>query len=71
MQDIKTMLAMTLREFGVCNAYVEWDELHSRKGLKTAWGERAYHVFRTAAHSADGFPCRVTRKRNDLIFSRL
>jgi len=63
MQDIKTVLAMTLREFDVCNAYAEWDELHPRKGLKTAWGERAYHVFRAAAHPADGFPCRVTRQR--------
>jgi len=63
MQDIKTVLAMTLREFDVCNAYAEWDELHPRKWLKTAWGERAYHVFRAAAHPADGFPCRVTRQR--------
>ena len=62
MQDVKTVLAMTVREFDVCAAYDEWDELHPRKGLKTAWGERAYHVFRAAAHPADGYPCRVTRK---------
>lgn len=63
MQDAKTVLAMTVREFDVCGAYDEWDELHPRKGLKTAWGERAYHVFRAAAHPADGFPCRVTKRK--------
>ncbi|KAN0112751.1 cytochrome P450 [Hyaloscypha variabilis] len=63
MQDVKTVLAMTVREFDVCAAYNEWDKLHPRKGLKTAWGERAYHVFRAAAHPADGFPCRVIKRK--------
>jgi cytochrome P450 len=36
MQDIKTVLAMTPREFEICNAYDEWDRFHPRKGLKTA-----------------------------------
>ena len=66
MQDVKTVLAMTVRQFDVCAAYNEWDELHPRKGLKTAWGERAYHVFRAAAHPADGFPCRVTLRASVL-----
>jgi hypothetical protein len=62
MGDVKAVLAMTLRQFDVCGAYDEWDALHPRKGLKTALGERAYHVFRAAAHPADGFPCRITKR---------
>jgi len=64
MQNVKTVLAMTLREFDVCGAFnEEWDKLHPRKGLKTAYGERAYHVFRAAAHPADGFPCKIARRK--------
>ncbi|PVH72354.1 cytochrome P450 [Cadophora sp. DSE1049] len=63
MQDMKTVLAMTLREFDICNAYSEWDELHPRKGLKTVLGERAYPVFVSSVHPADGFPCKVTVRK--------
>lgn len=63
MQDMKTVLAMTLREFDICNAYAEWDVLHPGKGLKTVLGERAYPVFVSSVHPADGFPCRVTVRK--------
>ena len=62
-QDVKTVLAMTVREFDIRGAYDEWDELHPRSGLKMAWGERAYQVFAGAAHPADGFPCRVSLRK--------
>lgn len=63
MQDMKTVLVMTLREFDICDAYAEWDTLHPRKGLKTVFGERAYPVFVASIHPSDGYPCRVqTRK---------
>lgn len=62
MQDVKTVLVMTLREFDIRAAYDEWDAANPRAGNKTAWGERAYQVFVGAAHPADGFPCRVTTR---------
>jgi hypothetical protein len=63
MQGVRTVLAITVREFDICDAYGEWDKLHPKQGLKAALGERAYHVFRAAAHPTDGFPCRIkTRK---------
>ncbi|KAF8858931.1 cytochrome P450 71B25 [Acephala macrosclerotiorum] len=62
MQDVKTVLVMTLREFDIRAAYDEWDVANPRKGNKTAWGERAYQVFVGAAHPADGFPCRVAKR---------
>lgn len=58
-QDIKTVLAMTLREFDIRPAYEEYDKLHPTKELKIALGERAYQISSGAAHPADGFPCRV------------
>ena len=62
-QEIKTVLALTVREFDIRGAYEEWDELHPGKGSKTAWGERAYQVFSGAAHPADRFPRKVTLRR--------
>ncbi|KAL2073405.1 hypothetical protein VTL71DRAFT_10729 [Oculimacula yallundae] len=63
MQDMKTVLVMTLREFDICNAYEEWDVQHPRKGLKTVSGERAYPIFVSSMHPADGFPCKVTLRK--------
>lgn len=60
MQDVKATLALTIREFDVRPAYKEWDELHPTKGLKTAWGERAYQIAAGASHPCDGFPCKVS-----------
>lgn len=58
--DLRTVLAMTVREFDICAAYQEWDRLHpSGKAVKTVRGERAYQIEKGGAHPADGFPCRV------------
>lgn len=62
MQDIKTVLVITLREFDIRTAYDERDATHPSAGIKTTWGERAYQVFVGAAHPADGFPCRVSKR---------
>jgi hypothetical protein len=53
MQNVKTVLAMSLREFDIYVTYDEWNKLHPRKGLRTAC---AYHPLRAAAHPAEGFP---------------
>ena len=59
--DLRTVLAMTVREFDIYAAYQEWDLLHpSGKAVKTVRGERAYQIEKGGAHPADGFPCRVT-----------
>ena len=59
--DLRTVLAMTVREFDIRAAYQEWDQLHPSGGaVKTVRGERAYQIEKGGAHPADGFPCRVS-----------
>ena len=38
--EMKVILALTVRESHMRNAYDEWDELYLRKGMKTFEGER-------------------------------
>ena len=59
-QDIKAVLAMTVREFDIRPAYDEYDKLHPTKEVKIVAGERAYQIASGAAHPADGFPCKVS-----------
>lgn len=59
MTEIKTLLAMIIREFDIQPAYEEFDRLHPSKGYKTIFGERAYLKDAGAAHPADHLPCRV------------
>lgn len=58
--EVKLVLALTLREFTIENAYDEWDKIKLPKGPKTVNGDRAYQILFGAAHPSDGFPCRVT-----------
>ena len=60
MLEIRLVLALTVREFTVVNAYDEWDKMTSPKGPKTVNGDRAYQVLHGAAHPSDGFPCKVS-----------
>lgn len=59
MVEVKTVLALTVREFDIKPAYDEWDAKNPKKGLRTVDGNRAYQVDEGAAHPADHFPCRV------------
>lgn len=59
MLEVKTVLALTVREFDIIPAYEEFDKLHPRKGIRNADGERVYQIDEGAAHPADHFPCRV------------
>jgi cytochrome P450 len=61
MMELKIILALTVREFDVKDAYDEFDKLYPRNSLKTVDGERAYQVEHGGAHPADRFPCRVSR----------
>lgn len=62
--DLRTVLAMTVREFDIRATYQEWDLLHpSGKAVKTVRGERAYQIEKGGAHPADGFPCRATFRK--------
>ncbi|KAG0652542.1 Cytochrome P450 monooxygenase aflN [Hyphodiscus hymeniophilus] len=63
-QDIKVVLALTVREFDVRPAYDEYDRLHPTKELKNVAGERAYQIACGAAHPADGFPCKVSLRES-------
>lgn len=64
MMDLRTVFAMTVREFEIRAAYREWDLLHpNSRGSKTVRGERAYQIEKGGAHPADGLPCRATLRR--------
>ena len=63
MVQLKVVLAFTLREFDVQDAYKEFDELNPRAGCKTVEGERAYQIEQGGAHPADRFPCRVSFRK--------
>jgi len=58
MIEVKTVLAMTLRELDVRPAYEEWDMLRGKKG-GIIDGERCYQIEEGSAHPADHYPCRV------------
>ena len=58
--ELKVVIALTVREFDVRDAYKEFDGLHPRKGLKEFEGERAYQIEQGGAHPADRFPCRIS-----------
>jgi sterigmatocystin biosynthesis cytochrome P450 monooxygenase len=57
--EIKVVLALTVRDFVLEEAYDEWDASHKEKGPKHVNGERVYQVQLGSAHPADGFPARV------------
>jgi cytochrome P450 len=59
LMEIKVVLALTLREFDLEEAYEEWDRLNKSSGIKTVNGERAYQIQLGSAHPADGFPVRM------------
>ncbi|MCJ1381280.1 hypothetical protein MMC17_004389 [Xylographa soralifera] len=63
LMELKVILAITVREFDVRDAYKEWDHLYPRKGKKTVEGERAYQIEKGGAHPADRFPCRVSFRK--------
>ncbi|KAF1993798.1 cytochrome P450 [Amniculicola lignicola CBS 123094] len=62
MLEIKTVLALTVREFDIRPAYDAWDKKHRICRLRTAFGERAYQVEGGGggAHPSDRYPCTVT-----------
>lgn len=58
--EIKTVLALTIRQFDIQPSCEEWDRLYPRKGLRHIEGERVYQREEGAAHPADKYPCRVS-----------
>lgn len=70
--EIRVLLAMSLRSFDIAPAYDEWDKLKlqneglvskmtrrfSKPAPKTVNGERAYQT-EQAAHPVDYYPCRI------------
>ncbi|KAF2662322.1 cytochrome P450 monooxygenase-like protein [Lophiostoma macrostomum CBS 122681] len=57
--EIKTVFALTARDFDLEEAYAEWDRENGTKGIKTVNRERAYQIQLGSAHPADGFPVRI------------
>jgi cytochrome P450 len=76
LNELRVVLAMTVRTFHIAPAYEEWDaitvaneslvtKLARKLGLKKdvleyPRGERAYQRMKNGAYPADGYPCRVT-----------
>ena len=64
MTELTVLLAMIARQFEFKDCYEEWDKLNPAKGKKTYRGERAYQIEEGAAHPADGYPCRVSVRKD-------
>lgn len=59
MTEIKLMLALTIRDFDLKDAYEEYDIVKGNpKGLNVN-GQRAYMMLRGGGHPADHYPCKV------------
>ncbi|TVY73120.1 Cytochrome P450 monooxygenase aflN [Lachnellula suecica] len=63
MMELTVVLAIVLAEFHIVPAYEEWEEKHGVKGARTVDGERAYQIEKGGAHPADGYPCKVSFRR--------
>lgn len=52
---------MILRESYIELAYIEWDKLRARPGVKMADGERCYQAEKggSSSHPSNGFLCKV------------
>ncbi|MCJ1282012.1 hypothetical protein MMC26_001335 [Xylographa opegraphella] len=57
--EIKVMLALTIREFDIVDAYDEWDSQKGNPKGMNVNGERAYMIIRGGGHPADFYPCKV------------
>jgi cytochrome P450 len=58
--EIKTLLALTLREFNIMPMYEEFDAENPKKGVRHVDGETVYQTEEGAAHPRDHYPCRVS-----------
>lgn len=67
MMELKTVLAMIVREFDFTPAYDEFDKAHPKKGPRTYRGDRAYQIEEGAAHPSDHYPCRVSLAQRQKI----
>ena len=59
---LKVVLAFTIRDFDLKEAFEDWDRVNKPKGVKMVNGERAYQIQLCSAHPADGFPVRISRR---------
>lgn len=59
MVEMKVVMVMTLRQFGILPAYKELDRQKLSGEIKTVYGERGYQIQR--AQPSDDFPCRVVK----------
>jgi cytochrome P450 len=61
MTEIKLMLALTVREFDIRDAYEEYDSMKKNPKGWNVNGQRAYMMRRGGGHPADFYPCRISR----------
>lgn len=59
MMELRTVLALCVREFDFRNAYAEWDRQNGVKGKREHRGDRAYQMEEAAAHPVEHYPCYV------------
>jgi Cytochrome P450 len=65
MTEIKTTLALTIREFNIVPMYDKFDAENPKKGACSVDGESVYQIEEGAAHPRDHYPCRVTFRVRD------
>jgi cytochrome P450 len=67
--ELRIALVMTVREFEIRPAYEEWDEINTKNkkegSINMVYGNRAYQAKKGGggAHPADGYPCRVSFRK--------
>jgi cytochrome P450 len=58
--EIKLILALTIREFDIIDAYADFDKIRGSSGNMKVNGQRAYMVrIGGGGHPADSYPCRA------------
>ncbi|KAF9699896.1 hypothetical protein EKO04_002457 [Ascochyta lentis] len=63
MTELKIVLALTVRDFELKEAFDEWDRMNKPRGVKTVDGERAYQIQLGSAHPVDGLPVRISARQ--------
>ena len=59
MTEVKVMLALTIREFDIKDAYAAFDKVKNNPKGANVNGQRAYMMLRGGGHPADHYPCKV------------
>lgn len=57
LKGLKVILALTILDFDLKEAFDEWDRVNKPEGMKAVNGGRDYETQNGSAYAADGFSC--------------